>query len=211
MIAIVDYGAGNLTSVRLALERIAARVAVTSEPAAILAAERVIFPGVGAIGAAMARLKAAGLDGALRETVARGTPFLGICLGAQIVFEHSEEDGGVAGLGLLPGTVPAFPRGLPGAKIPQIGWNQVTFRLPHPLFEGIASGAEFYFVHGYYPAPADPAHVLAETDYAGRTFASVAGQDNLAVTQFHPERSGRVGLKLLENFARWDGKGGAAC
>ena len=205
MIAIIDYGAGNLTSVRLAFEHLGARATVTSDPRAILEAERVVFPGVGAALSAMARLRDMGLDGAIREAVARGAPFLGICLGTQIIFERSEEDDGVECLGILPGTVRSFPRGLPGVKVPHMGWNQVAFRRPHRLFEGIADGTEFYFVHGYYPSPSDIALAIAETEYAGKTFASVTGRDNLVATQFHPERSGRAGLKLLENFCRWDG------
>jgi imidazole glycerol-phosphate synthase subunit HisH len=204
-ITVVDYGAGNLASVRLAFERLGSKVLVTSDPAAVLDAERVVFPGVGAIGTAMKRLNDLQLADALRDVVARGTAFLGICLGTQIIFERSEEDGGTEGLGILPGRVQMFQAGPSGAKVPQIGWNGVRFARPHPVFEGIRSGAEFYFVHSYYPVPADRRHVLAETDYAGATIASVVGRRNLVATQFHPERSGRIGLELLENFRRWDG------
>ncbi len=211
MITIVDYGAGNLTSVRLACERLGCEALVTNDPGAILDAERVVFPGVGAVRSAMMRLKSMGLDAAVREVVARGTPFLGICLGTQIIFERSEEDGGAECLGILPGDVKAFPRGLPGVKVPQIGWNRVALKRSHPLFDGIEDGTEFYFVHGYYPCPADKAHIIAETQYAGRAFASVTGRANLLATQFHPERSGKAGLKMLDNFVQWDGKNGTSC
>lgn len=208
---IVDYGAGNLTSVRLAFERLGRTALVTNEPSAIRDAERVVFPGVGAVRSAMTRLRTMGLDGAIWEAVARGTPFLGICLGTQIVFGRSEEDGGTECLGILPGDVKAFPRGMPGVKVPQIGWNRVAFTVPHPLFEGIEDGTEFYFVHGYYPCPSDPAQVIAQTEYAGQMFASVTGRGNLAATQFHPERSGKAGLMMLDNFIRWDGRSGTVC
>lgn len=205
MIAIVDYKAGNLTSVRRAFDRLGAFTDVTDRPECIRAADRVVFPGVGSAGAAMGHLRALGLIEPLREVVARGTPFLGICLGAQILFDHSEEDGGVDGLGFLPGEVRRFRPASPADKVPQIGWNAAHWRTPHPLFAGIASGSEFYFVHSYYPAPGQPDHVLAETEYAGVRFASAVGYGNLAATQFHPEKSGRLGLRLLENFAAWSG------
>ncbi len=145
---------------------------------------------------------------ALREAAESGAPFLGICLGMQIIFDRSEEDGGVNGLGLLPGAVKSFERGKaePRAKIPQIGWNSVEIKRAHPLLDGIENKSEFYFVHGYYAAPADSRDTIAETDYAGTRFASIAGRGNIVATQFHPERSGRLGLRLLENFCRWDGK-----
>lgn len=213
MIAVIDYGAGNLTSVKLAFDRLGINVNVTNDRSAVLDADRVVFPGVGAIGSAMRRLAGLGLVETLRDVVARGAPFLGICLGAQIIFEHSEEDGGVAGLGVLPGAVRSFRRGASraGAKIPQIGWNNLCFSRAHPLFDGIEDGSEFYFVHGYYPEPSDRQHVIAETEYAGERFASAAGRDNLVATQFHPERSGRIGLQLLDNFCRWDGKARSTC
>lgn len=203
MIAIVDYNAGNLTSVKLALDYLDARSEVTRDPARILAADHVIFPGVGSAGAAMQNIRALGLADVLRQVVQRGTPFLGICLGAQIIFEASEEDGGVQGLGILAGTVKRFHPTNPADKVPQIGWNSVMFIKPHPLFAGIESGSEFYFVHSYYPAPTDRACVLGETEYADVRFASVVARDNLAATQFHSEKSGRLGLQLLKNFAAW--------
>lgn len=206
MIAIVDYRAGNLTSVRLAFEAIGAKAAPTSDPAAIRAAERIVFPGVGAAGSAMANLGELGLAPVLRERVAAGVPFLGICLGTQILFDRSEEDGGVPCLGLLRGEARRFAARSHADKIPHMGWNQARFERPHPLLAGIPDGADFYFVHSYYPAPADPADAVCTTEYAGMRFASMVGRGNLAATQFHPEKSGRAGLRLLENFARWDGR-----
>lgn len=206
MIAIVDYRAGNLTSVRLACESLGLDARVTSDPAEILAAERVIFPGVGAAAAAMANLTELDLADTIAEVVAAGTPFLGICLGTQIICEASEEDGGVTCLGILPGQVIRFRPAQRHFKIPQIGWNAVSWTRPHPVFAGIESGTEFYFVHSYYPAPADAALRLAETEYADVTFASAIGRDNLVATQFHPEKSGRIGLQLLKNFGEWNGQ-----
>lgn len=206
MIAIVDYKAGNLTSVQLAFEALGAPACITSAADDIRAAERVVFPGVGAIGAAMAGLQSMALAEVLEEVVAAGKPFLGICLGTQIVLDHSEEDGGVDGIGLVPGQVKRFRPTDPYDKIPQIGWNGVRQRRPHPLFAGIEDDSEFYFVHSYYPAPDNADDIIGETAYADVCFASFVGRDNLAATQFHPERSGRIGLKLLENFTRWDGK-----
>ena len=203
MIAIVDYNAGNLTSVKLALDYLGASAEITRDPARILAAERVIFPGVGSAGAAMQNILALGLADVLRQAVQRGTPFLGICLGTQIIFEDLEEDGGVQGLGILAGKVKRFQPTNPSDKVPQIGWNSVQFVKPHPLLEGIESGSEFYFVHSYYAIPSDRACVLGETEYAGARFASFVARSNLAATQFHPEKSGRLGLQVLSNFAAW--------
>lgn len=206
MTAIIDYRAGNLTSVRLAFESIGAPALVTSDPAAIRAADRILFPGVGAAGSAMRNLEALGLAPVLRERVAAGVPFLGICLGTQILFERSEEDGGTPCLGLLRGQARRFAPTSRADKVPHMGWNQARQTRPHPLLAGIPDGADFYFVHSYYPAPADPADVLCTTDYAGTTFASMVARGNLAATQFHPEKSGPVGLRLLAAFAAWDGK-----
>ena len=204
MIAIVDYKAGNLTSVRLAFQAIQVEATVTSDPAVIRAADRIVFPGVGAARSAMANLRELGLADVIREAAASGKPFLGICLGTQILFDRSEEDGGVDVLGILRGTAPRFRPADPACKVPHMGWNQVRFTKPHPLFAGIADNTDFYFVHSYYPAPADPADVLGETRYAGITFASAVGRGNIAATQFHPEKSGRIGLKILSNFATWE-------
>jgi imidazole glycerol-phosphate synthase subunit HisH len=206
VIAIVDYKAGNLTSVRLAFEAVNVPATVTDAADAVLAADRVVFPGVGAAGAAMQNLRRLGLVAALRAVVARGTPFLGICLGTQIIFERSEEDGGVEGIGLIPGVVRRFRPTDPADKVPQIGWNGVAFARSHPVFRGIEDQSEFYFVHSYYPAPSDPAFVIGETDYAGVRFAAIVGQGNLVATQFHPEKSGRIGLAIFKNFSQWDGR-----
>ena len=205
MIVIVDYKAGNLTSVRLALQHLGVQAAVTQDPAEVRAANRVIFPGVGAAGAAMKHLRSLGLTDALRDVVARGTPFLGICLGTQVIFEHSEESDGTACVGLVAGVVKRFRSLDPLCKIPQIGWNTVRFTRPHPVLAGIENESEFYFVHSYYPAPSDPAYTIGLTKYADVEFASAIGKDNLFATQFHPERSGRIGLQLLRNFCAWDG------
>ena len=206
VIAIVDYGAGNLTSVRLAFEKIGVNAGVTNDPAVILKADKVVFPGVGSALAAMRNLEKLRLAAVLKEVVQSGTPFLGICLGAQIVLQRSEEDGGVDCLGLIPGTVKAFKPADRTVKVPQIGWNNVAFARQHPVFSGVKDGSEFYFVHSYYPMPTDSECAVGTTEYAGVSFASVLGRDNLVAMQFHPERSGRIGLKLLENFSGWNGK-----
>jgi len=206
MLAIVDYRAGNLTSVRLAFEAIGVDGHVTQDGQEILAAERVVFPGVGAAGAAMENLRELGLLEVLRTVVSRGVPFLGICIGMQLSFDSSQEDGGTKCIGLVPGEVARFEPSNPACKIPHMGWNTVSVTKPHPLLDRIENDSEFYFVHSYYPVPADPAYTMGETQYADVRFASAVGKDNLFATQFHPERSGRIGLKLLENFCRWDGK-----
>lgn len=206
MIAVIDYNAGNLTSVRLALEYIGAYCEVTRDPKKIISADRIIFPGVGAAGNAMKNLSDMGLIPPIRSAVKDGKPFLGICLGTQVIFEYSEEDGGVPCLGLAPGEVKKFNPVDPMCKVPHMGWNTVKIRRNHPLFDGIEDDSEFYFVHSYYPLARDRSFVLGETDYADVIFTSAVGKDNLFATQFHPERSGRIGLKLLENFYRWDGK-----
>lgn len=206
LVAIIDYKAGNLTSVRLALEHIGAKCAITSDPAIIASADRVVFPGVGAAGEAMRNLRRLELVDVIRKVVQSGRPFLGVCLGTQIILDYSQEDGGTKCLGLIPGEVRQFVPTDPGYKIPHMGWNAVRIIKPHPLFEGIEDGSEFYFVHSYYPAPSDEKYIFGETDYADVRFASVIGHANIAATQFHPERSGRIGLRLLANFVRWDGK-----
>lgn len=179
---------------------------ITSDPEEVLKAERVIFPGVGAAGKAMENLKKAGLDEALREFFRSGRPLLGICLGVQIVFEESEEDGTQC-LGLLEGKVIRFPQPLLDPqgnrlKVPHMGWNRVKAQGEHPLFEGIDPRHEFYFVHSYYPLPRDPKAIIGITDY-GIAFPSAIAHDNLWAVQFHPEKSGRPGLRMLENFCRW--------
>ena len=194
MIAIVDYRAGNLTSVKLAFDAIGAETLVTSDPAVVRAAERVVFPGVGAAASAMANLRALGLEGAVREAALSGRPFLGICLGMQILFGHSEEDGGVDLLGVLPGKVRRFPDA-PGFKVPEIGWNDVQADDPGGFLK---SGDEFYFVHSYY-AELNP-FTVGRATYAGVEFTAAVRKGNLFATQFHPEKSGRVGLSLLRAF-----------
>ncbi|MEJ2345934.1 MAG: imidazole glycerol phosphate synthase subunit HisH [Gammaproteobacteria bacterium] len=212
-VAVIDYGMGNLRSVSKALEHVApgTRVVVTDDPARIRAAARVVFPGQGAIGDAMAQIRRLGLGEVLREVMA-GKPFLGVCLGLQALFEHSEEDGGTDALGLFPGAVRRFPEGLRDGesgerlKIPHMGWNQVgQARSQHPLWCGIDQDSRFYFVHSYYVDAADPAIVTGTTRY-GLEFVSAAGRDNVFAVQFHPEKSQHAGLQLLHNFTRWDGQ-----
>ncbi|MDA8383533.1 MAG: imidazole glycerol phosphate synthase subunit HisH [Betaproteobacteria bacterium] len=210
-IAVVDYGMGNLRSVSKALEHVAPEltVTVTGDARVIARAGRVVFPGVGAMPDCMRELAARGL----RETVieaARHRPFLGICLGMQALFEHSEE-GDADGLGVLPGRVRRFPaaamvdeRGN-RMKVPHMGWNQVAPARSHPLWHGIAPGERFYFVHSYYVEPAEPALVAASTSYPF-PFASAVATGSLFAVQFHPEKSQAAGLALLRNFARWDGR-----
>jgi len=206
MLAIIDYKAGNLTSVKLAFDALGQANVITSDPAVIRAASRVVFPGVGAAGSAMRNLQALNLVGVLREVIASGRPFLGICVGTQILFDFSEEDGGTACLGVLPGRVVLFHPSDARDKVPHMGWNQLRIRRPHPLLAGIADDCDFYFVHSFYPQPARPEDVIGATDYAGVTFAAMVGRGNVAAVQFHAEKSGKVGLKLLENFSRWDGR-----
>ena len=206
MTAIIDYRAGNLTSVRNAFASIGAEATVTSDPAVIAAASCVVFPGVGAAKSAMRSLADLGLADTVRKAAAE-KPFLGICLGMQILFTHTEEDGGVDTLGILPGRVRRFPD-VPGFKVPEMGWNQV--KGSDPL--GLLKPAEyFYFVHSYY-VEMNPAAV-GRTEYAGITFASAVRRGNLFATQFHPEKSGSAGLALLREFLRTtsDAEGGRTC
>jgi len=206
MIAIVDYEAGNLTSVARAVRHIGFPCVVTGRVEEILGAERIIFPGVGAAGSAMAGLRRHGLDAALKEAFHIGKPILGICLGTQIVMGRSEENDTPC-LGLLEGEVKAFTLGMVSdrgerLKVPHMGWNNVTVCGSHPFLRGTASEHQFYFVHGYYPVPRRREDVLGRTAY-GIAFASVLGRDNLVATQFHPEKSGKPGLALLRNFCTW--------
>ena len=206
MIAIIDYNAGNLASVARAVAHLGYPCKITHEADEIRGAERIIFPGVGAAGAAMASLRRMGLDAVLREQFAAGTPIMGICLGTQVIMSRSEENDTVC-LGIVPGRVNVFPAALTSASgvrltIPHMGWNRIRIRRQHPLFAGVRPEDEFYFVHSYYPVPDDPACVLASSDY-GMPFASVIGYRNLAATQFHLEKSGRPGLRMLQNFCAW--------
>jgi glutamine amidotransferase len=205
MITIIDYKAGNLTSVKLAFESIGQKVQITDDAEKILRAEKIVFPGVGAAKAAMDNLKSLNLIEPIRKVIADGVPFLGICIGMQVLFETSEEDGGTKCLGILPGTVKKFKSNDKLCKIPQIGWNTVKIVKQHPIFDGIEDESEFYFVHSFYPYCSNSDNIIGQTEYAGSVFASAAGKGNLAAVQFHPERSGRIGLKLLENFSNWNG------
>jgi imidazole glycerol-phosphate synthase subunit HisH len=208
VISIIDYRAGNLTSVERALHFLGEPCEITGDPRKLQKAERIIFPGVGAAGEAMANLRSAGLDRCLRDLFQEGKPILGICLGTQIIFDFSEEDG-AACLGLVPGGVRRFPAGLKDngkpLKIPHMGWNRVDFVGNHPVFRGMPADSEFYFVHSYYPAPADEKFVAGWSDYGIRFCAAVADR-NLVAVQFHAEKSGRFGLQILKNFCRWEGK-----
>ncbi len=201
MISIIDYGAGNLYSVSKAIARLGYEAEITSEPRRLFDAQAVILPGVGSAGDAMKKLKGLGLDAALKQLYREKKPLFGVCLGLQLLFRHSEEEGGYDCLDLLPGRVTRLP---PGEKIPHMGWNQVRQRRRHPIFEGIPDGAYFYFVHSYYAAVADGSIVAGETDY-GIAFPSLLIEDNLVATQFHPEKSGDLGLKLYDNFLKSTG------
>ena len=203
MIAIVDYKAGNLTSVKRALDHLGIEGCVTADPDVVRRAERIIFPGVGHAGSAMAVLKERGLDQALRAAFAQGTPILGTCVGAQISLSHSEE-GDSECLGLIEGGCERFRPGDPALKIPHMGWNNVSLVKRHPVLRGIPDGAEFYFVHSYFLRPAEPSNVYATCEH-GVTFAAIIGFRNLIATQFHSEKSGSVGLTILKNFSGWSG------
>jgi glutamine amidotransferase len=181
---------------------------ITPDPDAIRRAEKIIFPGVGQAASAMQALLERGLDQALREAYARGTPILGICLGAQIVLTHSQE-GDTRCLNLVAGECKRFSFSDSAFKIPHMGWNRVLPVRPHPVLKGMGPDEEFYFVHSYYPRPEDPQFVLAECEY-GIIFPAVIGRANLVAAQFHPEKSGPAGLRILSNFAAWDGKDGGA-
>lgn len=197
MLAIVDYGRGNLGSVEKAFRRLGLETVVTQEPQVVKDAEAVVLPGDGAFQDAMQNLKILGLLGPLREVLDSGRPFLGICLGYQLLFTESEEFGQGKGLDLIPGIVRRFPKGL---KVPHMGWNQVSHAGDLAIFDGIPSGAYFYFVHSYYPEALDGTLRVATCQY-GITFPAAIGRGPLFATQFHPEKSQRWGLRLLENFA----------
>ncbi|MAV27984.1 MAG: imidazole glycerol phosphate synthase subunit HisH [Gammaproteobacteria bacterium] len=204
MLAIVDYDAGNVRSVQRACEHVGLTDAeITADPDVVRGADRVIFPGVGSSESAVDTLHNRGLDAALTEFYHSGKPLLGICLGSQIVVEHSEE-GDKDCLGLLAGQVKRFQLADPSLKVPHIGWNSVDVVRDHPVLKNISSGDEFYFVHSYYVEPVDPETIYGRTDY-GEDFCSMLGQNNLFTTQFHLEKSGRLGLGILEAFGDWDG------
>ena len=205
-IAVLDYGAGNLTSVYLAFRRIGAQVLVSGDPDAAAKADALVFPGVGSAASGMAGLRGSRLDGVLLDGIRSGKPVLAICLGMQMLLSHSAEDGGVAGLAVVPGRVELFS--FPPekrVKVPHMGWNTVKHPETHPVFAGIPSGEAFYFVHSYYALPADADNILARSEYAGFEFSCAAGGNNVFAVQFHPERSGEAGLQMLENFMKWEG------
>ena len=193
MLAIVDYKAGNLTSVRNAFAALGVEAVVTRDPEVIRAADRIVFPGVGAAKSAMENLRELGLEAAVREAAASGKPFLGICLGMQILFAHTEEDGGVDTLGILPGQVRLFPD-VPGFKVPEIGWNQVVTRDAAEA----ERKPEYYFVHSYYAEVVPETYGLSE--YAGVTFTAMVKKGRVWACQFHPEKSGRIGLALMKEW-----------
>jgi glutamine amidotransferase len=204
-VAVVDYGMGNLRSVAKAIEHVApaATVLVTADPTVVFTADRVVVPGQGAMADCMRELKARHLDTAVIGA-AQSKPFLGICIGLQMLFEHSEE-GDVPGLAILPGRVRRFPAEVmagQGLKVPHMGWNEVSQAEPHPLWNGIADGARFYFVHSYYVEPASPEAIAGSTGY-GLSFTSAVARANIFATQFHPEKSAQAGLRLLANFMEW--------
>jgi len=199
-LVVVDYDAGNLRSVERALAHVGVNATITADWADVVRADGVILPGVGAASDTMAKLGERDLTEPLREYVASGRPFLGVCMGLQALLDHSDEGGGQECLGLLPGNVRHF--GFDHLKVPHMGWNQVAWLREHRITSGISSGSYFYFVHSFYPDPADPDLALGETTY-GLTFPSVLARENMVATQFHPEKSGEAGLAIYANFAQW--------
>lgn len=200
MIQIVDYGMGNLRSVQKAFEKLGVAAEITSRPSDLVTADRVVLPGVGAFRDAIAELKRLDFVPAIHDAIASGKPFLGICLGLQLLFDVSHEDGEHEGLGIIPGQVVRFtPQ--PSLKVPHMGWNELTLEQPeHPVLTGITPGSHVYFVHSYHVVPNDRSVVAATSDHGGEFVAMIA-LGNLVATQFHPEKSQKVGLRLLENFA----------
>ena len=210
MLAIINYDMGNLRSVQKAFERVGHEAVITDDPVIVAEAERIVLPGVGAFRDAVAALGDRQLIEPIKQSIAAGKPFLGICLGLQLLFETSYEDGEHAGLGILPGRVVKFDfppagEGEEKLKVPHMGWNTLLHRQQAPVFAGIDSGEHFYFVHSYHVEPTDPAIIATATDYSppgGAPFCSSVWRDNIIATQFHPEKSQAAGLKLLENFAK---------
>lgn len=199
MIAIIDYDAGNIKSVEKALQKLGEEACITRDKEVLLNADKVILPGVGAFGNAMEKIHEYGLYDVIHEIVKKGTPFLGICLGLQLLFEESEESPGVKGLGILQGKIIRIPDDNGTLKIPQIGWNSLLFPNEGKLYKGLNEGCYVYFVHSYYLQAQDPSIVVATTEYGTQIHASVE-KDNVFACQFHPEKSSTVGLKILENF-----------
>jgi glutamine amidotransferase len=202
MITIIDYNAGNIRSVLRACAEVGAKAQITSDPEKVAKAEKIIFPGVGAAPSAMAYLEKTGLDKALTKVFRAGIPILGICLGTQIVLESSEE-GDQKCLRLIPGKTERLRLKDKRLKIPHMGWNEVKVVKAHPLLDDIKAGDEFYFVHSYYPQPKDKENIYAVADYGG-DFCCALGYKNVFAVQFHPEKSGRLGLKMLERFTHWN-------
>ncbi|MEX2112046.1 MAG: imidazole glycerol phosphate synthase subunit HisH [Pirellulales bacterium] len=200
MIAIIDYQMGNLRSVQKGFEKVGHQATITGDHQVLARAEKIVLPGVGAFGDAIAELKRRDLVQPIRDAVAAGKPFLGVCLGMQLLLDVSYEGGTHEGLGILPGEVVRFD--LPAEyKVPHMGWNQLNFRSPSPLVAGLDDGVYCYFVHSYYVVPRDPSVIATETDYGG-PFCSTIRRDNLFATQFHPEKSQQNGLRMLANFAQ---------
>ena len=197
-IAVLDYGIGNLRSAQKALEHVGARAELTSDPSVTRAADAVVLPGVGAFGACMDALRANGLEGVVHEAVGSGRPFLGICVGMQMLFDASDEDPGARGLGVIPGTVAWVPAGVPR---PQMQWNRLTLRVEDPMFDGLGENPWMYFVHSLHGVPVDPADVAATVRY-GTTLNVAFRRGNVFATQFHPEKSATAGLGLLANFVK---------
>lgn len=198
MIAIIDYGMGNLRSVQKGFERVGYKAVITDEPAKLAEATALVLPGVGAFSAAMERLRETGLADTIRREIDAGKPYLGICLGLQLLFTESEEGGRHSGLGVIEGKVVRFPAGL---KVPHIGWNQIEIKKKAPILEGIKDGDFFYFVHSYYASPVDQSTTAATTNY-GLDFTSIIWRDNISALQCHPEKSQKLGLKILANFGK---------
>lgn len=207
MIALIDYGMGNLHSVAKALEAAGGKVKLVKDPGELAAAERIVLPGVGAFRDCIGALRDTGMDTAIMDFINPGKPFLGICLGMQVLMDISFEFGEYRGLGLIPGAVKRFPDSHPerGFKIPHMGWNDVVLSSqtePHPVLAPLA-GQQAYYVHSYYCAPANPAHILAACSYGDYPFAAAIGRDNIVAVQFHPEKSQKAGLAMLEAFVGW--------
>jgi glutamine amidotransferase len=211
-IGVIDYGMGNLHSLRKSLERVAgsSRVEISYDPEKLLKCDRLVLPGVGGVRACMDELRRLELSDLVREAATR-MPLLGVCLGMQVLMDFSDENGGVSALGLIPGRVPRFPDPTPDTprrerlKVPHMGWNQMRFERAHPVLADVPDESWFYFVHSYYAEPRDPAHVLGSAEY-GRRFAAALARENIVAFQFHPEKSQHAGLQLLANFVRWDGQ-----
>jgi glutamine amidotransferase len=198
VIAIIDYGAGNLRSVTNSLVKLGYQPNITSEPRDVLNANAVIFPGVGAAAGVMNRLIESGMDDAILQVISANKPFFAVCIGMQVLLSFTEEDGGHNCLDIIPGSVRRLPQ---GQKVPHMGWNQVAQKVSHPIFDGIQDEANFYFVHSYYPDP-DDAEVVAGTSEYGINWCSMLIKGNLVATQFHPEKSGENGLRIYDNFLK---------